>query len=147
MTTATKNVTWVSKVMGLLNLSEEGQVGLMYEQLVKLLKKQIKERKDLINKVQEQTASKLEDLSEELNEIKDQSELAFITVDVDRIKSLADRQNYSRDLNKAFDEALEVVSAKEREIESLKERTKATIEAYEKEIARFELKLSKLMVN
>lgn len=136
--------TWVDKVLANLNITDEHKVILMHKTLKKVLQKQISIRKDNITKLKAQTIEELETMQEVLDEIKEDSELAFITVDVNRIKDVPSRKSYAIVLNSNFENALDKIEAQEKAMDELKENTEATAKAYQKEIDRFELKLSKI---
>lgn len=135
---------FVKKVMGLLNLSEEGQVGLFADQVFRNYEKQIK----LYNKSIDKVTSDLEEFVERENEILAELNIDLKTtaktVDLDSIKTRADRESYFSSFNYAIANAMSAVKRQEDKIKKQSENAEKQIKDAKDEIAKIEMILSVL---
>lgn len=88
-------ITWASKVMARLNLSEEGKVGLFGDKLKRVIEKRIIDKEEEVAKLERQLKNTMIEMNEQLNEIKDEYSDAFITIDLTRITDTDSRKAYA----------------------------------------------------
>ena len=88
-------ITWASKVMARLNLSEEGKVGLFGDKLKRVIEKRIIDKEEEVAKLERQLKNTMIEMNEQLNEVKDEYSDAFITIDLTRITDTDSRKAYA----------------------------------------------------
>ena len=91
----TSEITWASKVMARLNLSEEGKVGLFGDKLKRVIEKRIIDKEEEVAKLERQLKNTMIEMNEQLNEVKDEYSDAFITIDLTRITDTDSRKAYA----------------------------------------------------
>ena len=136
--------TWTKRVLAVLNLNDEGKVDLMLNKMLKYYKEELRKAKANIETVERRLAEWLENAEEELLELKEAEETAFVTIDPDRIATNDSRNSYVRDLDEQFNQAIKARERKEKEIINRKKDDEATIENYKKAIEVINFKMSKL---
>lgn len=136
--------TWTKKVLAVLNLNDEGKVDLMLNKMLKYYKEELRKAKANIETVERRLAEWLENAEEELLELKEAEETAFVTIDPDRIATNDSRNSYVRDLDEQFNQAIKARERKEKEIINRKKDDETTIENYKKTIGVINFKMSKL---
>lgn len=87
-------MSWVAKVLGRLNLNEEGKVGLFGDKLVSEWSKQIRDKKRIIAQLEIEMEDKILEENEKLTDLKEEYTEAFLTVDVTRIATSDKRISY-----------------------------------------------------
>lgn len=90
-------MSWASKVLAKLNLSEEGKVGLFGDTLVKDWTKQIRDKKKYISQLETDMEDELLEANEKLEDFKEEYEEAFLAVNVSRISTSDARHVYVED--------------------------------------------------
>lgn len=135
-------ISWSQKVLAKLNLNEEGKIGLFKDSLVKTWEKAITVRKREIAQLKEKEAEKLESMNEILDELKEEMNDTFITVDPEKIKTREARIDYIESFDAKCNEAVAKVKAQEESIEETKKYNAEKIKLKEQEIEVFENKLS-----
>lgn len=135
-------ISWSQKVLAKLNLNEEGKVGLFRDSLVKTWEKAIAVRKREITQIKEKEAETLESMNEVLDELKEEMNDTFITVDPEKIKTRDQRVDYIALFDRKCNEAVAKVKAQEESIEETKKHNAERIKLKEQEIEVFENKLS-----
>jgi len=138
---AIKKISWKEKVMGLMNLSEEGQVGLFGDLARKRYNKAIKERKLLITRKTDAYNDEKERDEEILAELKTDLNHASITVDSKSLQSLAAREEYFYVFDKKLSTAMALIESKIRNIKTKEDNFKEDIDKINGEISIFENKL------
>lgn len=137
-----KKASWSEKVMGLMNMSEVGQVGLFGDLVRKRYKKGIKERELLITRESDKRADELERDTDLLSELQADLTSASISVDPKKLTTVADRENYYSTFDSNLSRALQAVDDKEAEMKAKQASFDRLIQSYKDEIAIFETKLS-----
>lgn len=135
-------ISWSQKVLAKLNLNEEGKVGLFRDSLVKTWEKAITVRKREIAQIKEKEVELLESMNEVLDELKEEMNDTFITVDPEKIKTRDSRIDYIDSFDRKCNEAVAKVKAQEESIEETKKHNAERIKLKEQEIEVFENKLS-----
>ena len=135
---------WTKRVLAVLNLNDEGKVDLMLNKMLKYYKEELRKAKANIETVERRLADWLENAEEELLELKEAEETAFVTIDPDRIATNDSRNSYVRDLDEQFNQAIKARERKEKEIINRKKDDETTIENYKKAIEVINFKMSKL---
>lgn len=137
-----KKASWSEKVMGLMNMSEVGQVGLFGDLVRKRYKKGIKERELLITRESDKRADELERDTDLLSELQADLTSASISVDPKKLTTVADRENYYSTFDSNLSRALQAVDDKKAEMKAKQASFDRLIQSYKDEIAIFETKLS-----
>lgn len=135
-------ISWSQKVLAKLNLNEEGKIGLFKDSLVKTWEKAITVRKKEIAQLKEKEAEKVESMNEVLDELTDEMNEVFITVNPEKIKTREARIEYIESFDAKCNEAVRKVKKQEEDIKATKEYTASVIKLKEQEIEVFENKLS-----
>ena len=135
-------ISWSQKVLAKLNLNEEGKIGLFKDSLVKTWEKAITVRKREIAQLKEKEAEKVESMNEVLDELTDEMNEVFITVNPEKIKTREARIDYIGSFDAKCNEAVRKVKKQEEDIKATKEYTASVIKLKEQEIEVFENKLS-----
>lgn len=139
-----KKSSWIEKVLAKLNLSEEGKVGLMQERLIKYYKEEKRKIEANIETITRNYTRDMETAEEELLEIKEAEDAAFIDLDLDKVNTVESRKAYIAVLDRQFNEAIKARKGKEDEIERKTKDFDASIKSYEDALEIVELKMSKL---
>lgn len=137
-----KSTTWAQRVLAVLNLSEEGKVGLFENYAIKMYTKAIKQRKDAIAKLKVELEEVIERETEMLSELKAELETVAVSINLDSIKTVEQRESYFREFDMNLSSALGKVDRQEQSIKATKESIDSKIDTMEKEIQVFERKLS-----
>lgn len=130
---ATKT-TWAQRVLAVLNLSEEGKVGLFENYAIKTYEKGIKQRKDAIARLKSELKEYLEREEEVLGELKVEVDTTAVTVLLNQIGSVADRERYFSIFDANISEALQRVDTQEESISGYKDHVERKIKSLESEI-------------
>ena len=139
-----KKSSWIEKVLAKLNLSEKSKVGLMQERLIKYYKEEKRKIEANIETITRNYTRDMETAEEELLEIKEAEDAAFIDLDLDKVNTVESRKAYIAVLDRQFNEAIKARKEKEEEIERKTKDFDASIKSCEKALEIVELKMSKL---
>ena len=133
---------WASKVMGQLNLSEEGKLINFGDYAVSLYEKGIKEREKIIKSLKEERDELIERAEEILSEYNEDIEVTALNVDVTAISTRNDREKYFNSYDSSLSHALAQYDAQVEHIDSIKTQYNTSIEQIEKEIEILNRKMS-----
>ena len=137
-------ITWASKVMARLNLSEEGKVGLFGDKLKRVWQKAIRTKKDEISKLESQLANELIEMDEKLVEITDEYNDAFIGIDVRLIVDNDSRAKYADVFTRNLMNKKNAVISYTQLIEDTKKSYQVKIDELKASIAAYEEFLSNI---
>ena len=137
-------ITWASKVMARLNLSEEGKVGLFGDKLKRVWEKAIRTKKDEISKLESQLANELIEMDEKLVEITDEYNDAFLGIDVELIIDNDSRAKYADVFTRNLMSRKNAVISYTQLIEDTKKSYQVKIDELKASIAAYEEFLSNI---
>ena len=137
-------ITWASKVMARLNLSEEGKVGLFGDKLKRVWEKAIRTKKDEISKLESQLANELIEMDEKLVEITDEYNDAFLGIDVKLIVDNDSRAKYADVFTRNLMSKKNAVISYTQLIEDTKKSYQVKIDELKASIAAYEEFLSNI---
>lgn len=138
-----KEKGFVTRVMTILNLGEEGQLGSFESQVEKFLEKEISANKQ--NKAMLETTYKnqLEDLTDAKNDAQDDLENAWLSVDLEAIQTRADQKAYVNVYLSSIETAEAKVESIDKQITDLKNAHEDQIKSIDAQIAEATKKLEK----
>lgn len=136
-----KQSKFVQNVLRRLNLSDEGKIGEFENLAVKEWRKQVKLYKKQLKTMEESHHEKMDDLYEELEEVKEERLAAFETIEPEAINTLNDRKDYLLTYNNKIDKAIQKVKNKEVDIEDEQEDFESDSQRIKDAIEHFEFKL------
>jgi len=137
MTTEKGKVTemsWVTKVLGRLNLNEEGKVGLFGDKLISEWNKQIRDKKRTIAQLEIEMEDEILEEKEKLTDLKEEYAEAFLTVDVNRIATSDKRTSYVESFTENLLAKKNRVLAQEQVVKDSEDSYKSQIEEVQEQI-------------
>ena len=137
-------ITWASKVMARLNLSEEGKVGLFGDKLKRVIEKRIIDKEEEVAKLERQLKNTMIEMNEQLNEVKDEYSDAFITIDLTRITDTDSRKAYAEPFVNALMKKKNAVINFVQKIEDTKNSYDKQIKEFKDSVAAYEEFLSNI---
>ena len=137
-------ITWASKVMARLNLSEEGKVGLFGDKLKRVIEKRIIDKEEEVAKLERQLKNTMIEMNEQLNEVKDEYSDAFITIDLTRITDTDSRKAYAEPFVNALMQKKNAVINFVQKIEDTKNSYDKQIKELKDSVAAYEEFLSNI---
>lgn len=143
MSEVKKEKGFVARVMTILNLGEQGQLGSFESQVEKFLEKEISANKQ--NKAMLETTFKnqLEDLTDAKNDAQDDLENAWLSVDLEAIQTRADQKAYVNVYLSSIESAEAKVESIDKQITDLKNAYEDQIKSIDAQIAEATKKLEK----
>lgn len=143
MSEVKKEKGFVARVMTILNLGEQGQLGSFESQVEKFLEKEISANKQ--NKAMLETTFKnqLEDLTDAKNDAQDDLENAWLSVDLEAIQTRADQKAYVNVYLSSIESAEAKVESIDTQITDLKNAYEDQIKSIDAQIAEATKKLEK----
>jgi hypothetical protein len=127
-------MSWASKVLAKLNLSEEGKVGLFGDTLVKDWTKQIRDKKKYIAQLETDMEDMLLEANEKLEDFKEEYEEAFLNVNVNRISTSDARHEYVEDFTDNLVSKKNKVLGQIQKIKDIEESYKENIKEVQEQI-------------
>jgi hypothetical protein len=127
-------MSWASKVLAKLNLSEEGKVGLFGDTLVKDWTKQIRDKKKYIAQLETDLEDMLLEANEKLEDFKEEYEEAFLNVNVNRISTSDARHEYVEDFTDNLVSKKNKVLGQIQKIKDIEESYKENIKEVQEQI-------------
>ena len=127
-------MSWASKVLAKLNLSEEGKVGLFGDTLVKDWTKQIRDKKKYISQLETDMEDMLLEANEKLEDFKEEYEEAFLAVNVNRISTSDARHEYVEDFTDNLVSKKNKVLGQIQKIKDIEESYKENIKEVQEQI-------------
>ena len=127
-------MSWASKVLAKLNLSEEGKVGLFGDTLVKDWTKQIRDKKKYIQQLESDMEDMLLEANEKLEDFKEEYEEAFLNVNVNRISTSDARHEYVEDFTDNLVSKKNKVLGQIQKIKDIEESYKENIKEVQEQI-------------
>ena len=127
-------MSWASKVLAKLNLSEEGKVGLFGDTLVKDWTKQIRDKKKYIAQLETDMEDMLLEANEKLEDFKEEYEEAFLSVNVGRISTSDARHEYVEDFTDNLVSKKNKVLGQIQKIKDIEESYKENIKEVQEQI-------------
>ena len=131
-------MSWASKVLAKLNLSEEGKVGLFGDTLVKDWTKQIRDKKKYIAQLETDMEDMLLEANEKLEDFKEEYEEAFLNVNVNRISTSDARHEYVEDFTDNLVSKKNKVLGQIQKIKDIEESYKENIKEVQEQIELLE---------
>lgn len=143
MSEVKKEKGFVARVMTILNLGEQGQLGSFESQVEKFLEKEISANKQ--NKAMLETTFKnqLEDLTDAKNDAQDDLENAWLSVDLEAIQTRADQKAYVNVYLSSIETAEAKIESIDKQITDLKNAYEDQIKSIDAQIAEATKKLEK----
>lgn len=118
---------WAKKVMGQLNLSEEGKLINFGDYAMSMYQKGIKEREKAIKAIEEERSEFLERAGEISEELAEDVLAASLNVDISSINSRSERESYFKVFDAAMSRAISAVDKHE-------EHSASKVSEYDKKI-------------
>lgn len=126
---------WVSRVLGVLNMTEDGHVAAFHKLATDSFKKAIKELKKRSDRLTEDSLDWLERENEILSELKEKLTEVAVTVDKDMLTTRENRESYFQTYVYAVKKARELVATQEVKIKKYTESIESEIKKINDDIA------------
>lgn len=137
-----KKKSWEEKVLQNLQSDDVSKLVLMKKLIIKTYEREIRIREEQITSAKNQRDAKVEEFEEELLELREARNDAFLSVNPERISSVQARKEYLEDFNDQLDEAIHKVLSKKKEKKSYEDSCRDVIDTLQEEIDQFQYKLS-----
>ena len=139
-----KKLSFVEKCVAKLNLTENSKIELAADQIIKTYEKEIKVRERKIADIKVKEEEDLIDLNEQLEELKIEKAEVATTIDVNSINTNEARRNYVGTYTQKLQAAINMVKAKETQIEEYKKNVEDKIKIQQTDIDYFKALLAEM---
>lgn len=138
------NLTITEKVLAFLKISDEGRINAFFLKQQAQLNKDIKNLNKNLDTLKDQYEEKMEELQEKLDDAKVRVEEAYQCVTPDDVATNEKASQFAEEYWDVIEEAEEVVSSLEADLEDTTRTYTETKESIEKQIAERQRRLAKL---
>lgn len=136
--------SFIQRIIEFVKADDDAKVTSFVGLTIKKYKKTIENRLRAIEKVKADLKEQLEDMEEVLADYQEEMDTVAMSVDLTRIATHAEREDYFSTYDYKISQAIAKVEAQKKGIEAANKAAEDKIKSYQDEIAKTELKLSYL---